>query len=129
MPAERKRFHSVLIRNRSPAGQQYSAYNSRLQAIQAQLRRCLACSARTLRQKSEKAYFFLAGPKNRLFDFMLRTFSPMDYQLHREFLCSTRFARGHFVSRRLVDGKIEPFAATFLLSSYSFGFSRMGDFL
>ena len=53
----------------------------------------------------------------------------MDYQLHREFLCSTRFARGHFGSGRLVNGKIEPFAATLLLSFNSFGFSRMGDFL
>ena len=72
-------FIWVVIRNQcSPKPQQKVFHNAHSQSIQAQLQPShLACRERdTLRKKIEKRSFFLADPKNRMFAFALRTFSP-----------------------------------------------------
>jgi len=81
MPEERKRFHLVVIRNQcSPKPQRKDFHKwpfpvSSKQSIAAESPRCR--ERKTLRQKKiAKRSFFLADPKNRMFAFGLRTFSP-----------------------------------------------------
>jgi hypothetical protein len=47
----------------------------------------------------------------------------MNFRLHREIPCSSRFAGRHFHNHRLILNKIKPSG---LISSNSSGFSRMG---
>jgi hypothetical protein len=89
-----------------------------------------AKSEEALPKEGEKHLFFCLQMRgiDCLLAFALRTFSPMNPDLHREILFSGRFAGSDFHRHRLVSGKVEPSIETLLLPPHFTGLSRKGDF-